>query len=278
MNSDYKDRIKGALYAFAIGDSMGATTEFMTDVEISEKYDKITDIVGGGWLDLNPGECTDDTDMSICVMNSLMENDSVNFEKNTMKNFVDWYNTHPRDIGNQCRRAIEHYIQYEIFIEEDDTALGNGSLMRALPCALLDNETSEELNIKQGKLTHNNDMCDEILREYTQIIRDNINGKTHELEDKQLLKPSGYIVNTFNNAIHWAKEISIEDCIINAVNHGGDSDTIAAIAGSISGSIHGYSAIPKRWIEKLDENVKEQIEKFVEYLCDGNVNDDRNKI
>ncbi|MDU5742749.1 MAG: ADP-ribosylglycohydrolase family protein, partial [Finegoldia magna] len=65
---------------------------------------------------------------------------------------------------------------------------------------------------------------------------------------------------------------------INAVNHGGDSDTIAAIAGSISGSIHGYSTIPKKWIEKLDENVKEEIEKFVEYLCDGNVNDDRNKI
>ena len=45
MNSDYKDRIKGALYAFAIGDSMGATTEFMTEEKISEKYGKVTDIV-----------------------------------------------------------------------------------------------------------------------------------------------------------------------------------------------------------------------------------------
>lgn len=274
MNSDYKDRIKGALYAFAIGDSMGAITEFMTEDEISKIYGKVTDILGGGWLDLNPGECTDDTDMSICIMNSLMKNDRDKFEKNTMKLFVDWYNTHPRDIGNQCRRAIEHYIQYEIFIEEDDTALGNGSLMRALPCALLDNENSEELNIKQGRLTHNNEMCDEILREYTQIIRDNINGKTHELEDKQLLKPSGYIVNTFNNAIYWAKENSVEDCIINAVNHGGDSDTIAAIAGSISGSIHGYSKIPERWIAILDERTRNVLDEFIKYLCDGNVNDD----
>lgn len=278
MNSDYKDRIKGALYAFAIGDSMGATTEFMTDVEISEKYGRITDIVGGGWLGLKAGECTDDTDMSICVMNSLMGNDNDNFEKNTMKLFVEWYNTHPRDIGNQCRRAIEHYIQYEIFIEEDDTALGNGSLMRALPCALLDDETSEDLNIKQGRLTHNNEMCDRILKEYTKIIRDNINGKTHELEKTQLSNPSGYIVNTFNNAIHWAKENSIEDCITNAVNHGGDSDTIAAIAGSISGSIYGYSTIPKRWIAILDERTRNVLDEFIKYLCDGNVNDDRNKI
>lgn len=142
MNSDYKDRIKGALYAFAIGDSMSATTEFMTEEEIHKNYGKITDILGGGWLDLNPGECNDDTDMSICIMKSLMENDNDNFEKNTMELFVDWYNTHPRDIGNQCKSAIEHYIQYEIFIEEDETALGNGSLMRALPCVLLDNEYS----------------------------------------------------------------------------------------------------------------------------------------
>ena len=56
MNSDYKDRIKGALYAFAIGDSMSATTEFMTEEEIHKNYGKITDILGGGWLDLNPGE------------------------------------------------------------------------------------------------------------------------------------------------------------------------------------------------------------------------------
>ena len=150
--------------------------------------------------------------------------------------------------------------------------------MRALPCALLDNETSEDLNIKQGRLTHNNEMCDNILREYTQIIRDNINGKNHELKDTQFLKPSGYIVNTFNNAIHWSKENSVEDCIINAVNHGGDSDTIAAIAGSISGSIHGYSTIPERWIAILDERIRNVLNEFIKYLCDGNVNDDRNKI
>lgn len=41
MNSDYKDRIKGALYAFAIGDSMGATTEFMTEEEIHKNTIKL---------------------------------------------------------------------------------------------------------------------------------------------------------------------------------------------------------------------------------------------
>lgn len=266
MDEKYWDRVKGSLYAFAIGDSLGATTEFLTENEIKETYGQLTEIVGGGMFDLKAGEGTDDTDMTICVMNALMEDDLENFEKNTMANFVEWYNTHPQDIGKQCKAATEHYIQYEIFIEEDDTALGNGSLMRALACALLDDENSCELNVKQGRLTHNNEMCDNILKQYTKIIQDNINGKSQELECEGLMNPSGYIVNTFNNAKYWANQKSTEDCIIKAANHGGDSDTIAAIAASISGSIYGYSTIPERWIEKLDDNTKNEIEKFVEFL------------
>ena len=41
-------KIKGALYGFAIGDAMGATTEFMDAKQIKAKYGKVTDIIGGG--------------------------------------------------------------------------------------------------------------------------------------------------------------------------------------------------------------------------------------
>lgn len=45
-----KNMLKGALYGFAIGDAMGATTEFMSEDEIKSEYGKLTEIVGGGWL------------------------------------------------------------------------------------------------------------------------------------------------------------------------------------------------------------------------------------
>lgn len=54
------DKVKGALYGFAIGDSMGATNEFKTKEQI-EYEGKVTDLIGGGWLNLNAGEVTDDT-------------------------------------------------------------------------------------------------------------------------------------------------------------------------------------------------------------------------
>ena len=45
---------------------------------------------------------------------------------------------------------------------------------------------------------------------------------------------------------------NIEDCIVCAVNHDGDSDSTGAIAGNIIGAILGYSAIPKHYIENLE--------------------------
>ena len=38
-----------------------------------------------------------------------------------------------------------------------------------------------------------------------------------------------------------------------AVNHDGDSDTVGCIAGAIAGARLGEEALPRRWIEHLDE-------------------------
>ncbi|MBA2876250.1 ADP-ribosylglycohydrolase family protein [Thermaerobacillus caldiproteolyticus] len=68
------DKIKGGLFGLAIGDALGATTEFMNITEIQEKYGKVTDIIGGGWLNLSPGKVTDDTAMTIAVAKEIIKN------------------------------------------------------------------------------------------------------------------------------------------------------------------------------------------------------------
>jgi ADP-ribosyl-[dinitrogen reductase] hydrolase len=42
-----------------------------------------------------------------------------------------------------------------------------------------------------------------------------------------------------------------EEAIIRAVNDTWDNDTIAAIVGATVGALHGKSALPKRWLDKL---------------------------
>ncbi len=45
---------------------------------------------------------------------------------------------------------------------------------------------------------------------------------------------------------------SLEEAVILAVNHSGDSDSTGSIAGNIVGAISGPAAIPDRWLEKLE--------------------------
>ena len=45
---------------------------------------------------------------------------------------------------------------------------------------------------------------------------------------------------------------SFEDCLDCAIMHGGDRDTLGAMAGAISGAYLGVEAIPPRWLRKLE--------------------------
>lgn len=276
-----RDKIRGALYAHAIGDAMGATTEFMSAEEIKIKYGRVDDLIGGGWLDLNVGETTDDTAMTIGVIDALMKGfkNENEFKKSCADNFLAWFETGPKDVGNQCRLALVKYKMTGEYIDEDKDALGNGSLMRALPCSLLPVDACSlsidrppvdgpiYLNLLQGEITHKNKTCADILSEYTKIIRDFILGENYKLKSQELLKPSGYIINTYNNAKYFAN-LQVADAIIGAVNHGGDADTIAAITGSMAGARDGYHSIPKEWIDKLDNNIKMKYDAFTEFLLE----------
>ena len=257
MNMRMRNKIAGAIYGFAIGDAMGATTEFMTAKQIKRIHGHVTDIIGGGWLDLEPGEITDDTQMTLCVMSAIMSQpkDTDQFIAYCEKNFVLWMMSRPKDIGGQCARAIND-LMFGKKTHVDNQALGNGSLMRAMPLAVLG---LPFWNIMQGKITHNNQKCSDIILGYHELIQDYLNdNKVYKYTKniKGLLEPSGYIVNTFNNSVYWSRKDSFEEAMIGAVNHGGDADTIAAITGSLAGAKFGYDAIPERWINQLNSDVK----------------------
>ena len=52
------------------------------------------------------------------------------------------------------------------------------------------------------------------------------------------------------------------DGVLTAVNLGRDTDTVAAITGSLVGIIYGKEQIPERWLDKLKK--REYIESLVE--------------
>ena len=61
------------------------------------------------------------------------------------------------------------------------------------------------------------------------------------------LDTSRYVVHSLQTALHDALSAeSAEEAIITAVNRGGDTDTIGAIAGTVAGARFGASALPRQ--------------------------------
>lgn len=73
-----------------------------------------------------------------------------------------------------------------------------------------------------------------------------------ELAKESTIESSGYVVHTLEAAI-WCvlTSNSYKETVLKAVNLGRDTDTIAAIAGSMAGIIYGMHTIPSEWLDTL---------------------------
>jgi poly(ADP-ribose) glycohydrolase ARH3 len=49
---------------------------------------------------------------------------------------------------------------------------------------------------------------------------------------------------------------SFRDAVVLAVNLGGDTDTIGAMAGAMAGAYYGYAQIPEGWCNSLENRDK----------------------
>ena len=70
-------------------------------------------------------------------------------------------------------------------------------------------------------------------------------------QDISEIGTSGYALEALPAAIYCfiKSPDNFEKSLITAVNAGGDTDSIAAITGAISGVYNGKEAIPKKWIK-----------------------------
>lgn len=135
-----QNRMVGAYIGLAVGDALGGPYEFMQAKEIIEAF--VPGYTGGGWLNLDPGEWTDDTAMARAMLHGITkEMGSIN-PTSVMEEFSAWLkdNRHCSrneflDCGNQTAKAIDYWQQHGTFLLSP-TASGNGSLMRLAPAVI----------------------------------------------------------------------------------------------------------------------------------------------
>lgn len=275
---DFQQKARGAMLAFACGDALGATTEFMTPDAIRSMYGIHRDITGGGWLELEPGQVTDDTQMTLCVARSLVECDRYD-PGNMADKLVDWYNSDPDDIGSACRHGIHMYIRTgQLQRQPGEHQAGNGALMRMLPFIISTSQgVDQEAMVHHAHLTHNDLESDRCIMLYNWIVTASLNGydKEHlqDLVDMSGLdlefkgKSGGYVIDSLATVLHcFFTSDTLEDAMIKCANLGGDADTTTAILGGLAGAYYGPDAIPERWSSALDEDVLREVTNLVSRL------------
>ena len=284
------DRARGALLGLACGDALGRPVEFTSASEISAEHGRLDEMVGHGTWNQPAGTITDDTEQALCIARSLVEQQAFD-PADISARFVDWYESGPFDIGIMTRRSIEK-LQAGQSWEQAGQAVweaspegknaGNGSVMRCSPLSIPyapDWDRLVDVSRQSSQITHADPRCTygcailnltvagllqgvdtPLLDALTYVERDAPDELTTALRPiadgnaPGSLDTSGYVVHSLQTALHDGLGAgSAEEAIVTAVNRGGDTDTIGAIAGSVAGARFGASQLPDRWLSTIDE-------------------------
>ena len=279
-------QFRGCLLGAAVGDALGAPLEFMDAKEIARKHGRVTEMLGGGWLHLPIGHYTDDTQMMLCLAESLVEKNAFDAD-DIARRFVAWLESSPPDVGIHTRAVLSRIARGENWRDasgavqnESPNSAGNGSVMRCAPLALFsfrDADALREYSRAQSEITHAHLECQWSCVFINAMSAHLLDGENREnalqsalsqcdgapesvlataqnaaAKTRAEIPTSGYVLHTLEGAL-WSflTTETLEDALIEIVNLGGDADTAGAVCGALAGAFYGDDAIPARWLEVL---------------------------
>lgn len=209
------------------------------------------------------GQWSDDTEMSLCILNSLQENDHY-YEKNKIiKKYIEWANSRPLGMGKNTKKLfygvkyIDGYFKrvHNDSLQNISISQSNGSLMRAFPLIFAKN--CDEAIIEDVKLTNDNEINIECSKIYVNILKSlyndipiNLNSDNEIIKNiikyaksdaenriiqmKFDLKKSGWVVYSLYFAVYAALvKLSYLDIYEQILELKIDPDTNGAISGAV---------------------------------------------
>jgi poly(ADP-ribose) glycohydrolase ARH3 len=283
-----KDRFLGCILGQAVGDALGSRYEGLPDWYVLETVGSARDIVKHTKGDTL---CyTDDTQMMIGIAETLIAHGEIN-EATLCRQFVKNYDPH-RGYGSGARKILEAMARGEDWRQIARTnfpggSLGNGAAMRVAPVGLFFADDVDRLmeQARQSALpTHQHPLGIEGAQllalavalaarlepfDKTTFFRQLLTRCQNEEFQWQVrtaatMEPH-HTIGVLGSGIEAHRSVvtaivcfarapkSYADAIGTAISLGGDTDTLAAMAGAISGAHLGIQAIPPHLLGKLED-------------------------
>ncbi|WP_405579398.1 ADP-ribosylglycohydrolase family protein [Streptomyces sp. NBC_01190] len=275
----WRRRAVGAVVGSAVGDALGAPFEFGPAGALSARFPASGAEMcgGGGW---EPGEATDDTQMAVLVGESLVERGGLDLP-DVFARFQRWAAAEPKDIGLQTEDVLTNGMPWDLaaatHFQVNARAAGNGSLMRAATSAVYFARAGRAATMDAARrlaaLTHGDPAAWEGTAVFHELVRTALHGDDpiaalpgiltevhpdHRERYATVLAPDWHPdeATEFNGAVWpclgsavWAVRHTgaYREAIRAAVDLGGDTDTVAAVAGGLAGTVYGVDAIPEAW-------------------------------
>ena len=292
------DNFVGALLGTAVGDALGMPIEGFSFEVLRSLGVRVNQMIDGR---LKAGSYTDDTEMTICIAESIADNGSLDLDDIATRFILQW---DPRRGYGFGTVTVLEWMRSGIPWRDASKRLfsggsyGNGAAMRTSAVALhyfSDESALREASRSVATITHYHPLGiqgaeimavsasmalrssaekaidpDEFLsslientteEEFMEKLRHTqelLQRRSSEEEVVELLGNGATAHGSVPASIYCflANLDSFEDAVVQAINLGGDTDTIGAMTGALSGAYHGKTGIPGRWLESLENGPK----------------------
>jgi poly(ADP-ribose) glycohydrolase ARH3 len=290
MTLSLQDRFRGSLLGLAVGDALGARFEGQSADYIRGRFADVDRLIHDTSRELY---YTDDTQMAIGVAETLTESGEI-VENGLCRAFVANY-VPSRGYGRGARAVLEAMKEGRDHRDVaarhfPGGSFGNGAAMRVAPVGLFFRDDLPK-TLEQARLsalpTHVHPLgiegarltaaavamatsCEALDRDaFYARLRGHCESREFaekldagsRLRDKDELSRLGNGIAALESVATSIASFaltphSFADAIGNVILLGGDTDTMAAMAGAISGALLGMNAIPTALVDRLENSMK----------------------
>lgn len=285
--------MSNVLLGTAIGDALGVPFETMlSNNPLLVSWDGIK-FLGSMHHKLLPAQYSDDTQMSLMVAESLIENAGFNPDDLSQR-YVEWIiSGRARGYGTTTLMSVHNLLSGKHWSESGIAgSYGNGTAMRAAPFGVFFRKDLQSLitAVKiDSAITHASDEAEAGALSIALAAYYAINNDTENLLEKiwihlpdskvkvsiygleslinsdritpqqalRVLGTKADVRETVPSSLYcFIKYDSYEKAIVAAIKSGNDTDTTAAIVGALFGALRGAQHIPLNWSNKIEDRDK----------------------